>query len=71
MEAQIRELRLLGESCGLSGPELLDFVQSEREKLQKISRAERAGSLELKRQEQLNLESQIILENSRRKVRAT
>ena len=58
----MKELRLLGESSGLCGTELLEFVQAERANLQKISRDERAENLALKKQEKENLEMQITLE---------
>ncbi len=62
MEGQMKELRLLGESSGLMGSELLEFVQAERTKLQKIGRDERAQNLELKKQDMDNLQAQIMLE---------
>ena len=77
MDAEIKELRLLGESCGMVGQELLDFVQHEREVIQKRLRAERAESLEIKRQEaeikKHELESikmQITLENIKKEKKA-
>ena len=62
MEAEIERVRVIAEACGLSGKELLEFLQKEREEKKQDIRDERSYQRELKRSEFENLQVQLRIE---------